>query len=212
MVPGARKPRDTAPAIQFLIGSLGEKHTFLIGSARWKAMTYGETAGTARGAAFGMLPVTNLMRDRIGYLALPGHDGSAADDAAYVAVLRNALRRFRAEGICRYVIDLRGNGGGNMFPMQAGLASLLGKRPYGYWDVGAGFAPVAWLDPEKVPRMDGTIAGPYVAAPADQSRAVVAVLVDRRTASSGEATAIAFEGRPHTRFIGEPTAGFTPAI
>lgn len=37
----------------------------------------------------------------------------------------------------------------------------------------------------------------------------VAVLIDRGTASSGEATAIAFEGRPKTRFFGEHTWGVT---
>jgi len=207
MVSAAQKPRDTAPAIQFLIRSLGERHTFLIGSAQWKAMVAGEASGTSRGAAFGMLPVANLMQGSIAYLALPGHDGSASDDVAYVAVLRNALRRFHARGVCRYIVDLRGNQGGNMFPMQAGLVSLLGRGPYGYWNNGAGLAP--WPDPEKVARLDGVVAGPYAARPADQSRAAVAVLIDRHTASSGEGAAIAFEGRPHTRFFGEPTAGLT---
>ena len=37
----------------------------------------------------------------------------------------------------------------------------------------------------------------------------IAVLVGSRTASSGEATATAFHGRPDTRFFGQPTAGLT---
>jgi hypothetical protein len=35
----------------------------------------------------------------------------------------------------------------------------------------------------------------------------VAVLIDRRTGSSGEAIAIAFRGRPETRFFGDHTEG-----
>ncbi len=35
----------------------------------------------------------------------------------------------------------------------------------------------------------------------------VAVLIDGGTGSSGEAIAIAFRGRPHTRFFGEHTEG-----
>jgi C-terminal processing protease CtpA/Prc len=35
----------------------------------------------------------------------------------------------------------------------------------------------------------------------------VAVLIDRSTGSSGEAIAVAFRGRPHTRFFGEHTQG-----
>jgi carboxyl-terminal processing protease len=37
----------------------------------------------------------------------------------------------------------------------------------------------------------------------------VAVLLDQRVASSGEATAIAFHGRPDTRFFGIPTCGLS---
>jgi C-terminal processing protease CtpA/Prc len=39
----------------------------------------------------------------------------------------------------------------------------------------------------------------------------VAVLFDRGTASSGEAVAIAFAGRPRSRSFGEHTAGFSTA-
>ena len=39
--------------------------------------------------------------------------------------------------------------------------------------------------------------------------APVAVLIGPHTTSSGEMTAIAFRGRPATRFFGEPTAGYT---
>jgi carboxyl-terminal processing protease len=35
----------------------------------------------------------------------------------------------------------------------------------------------------------------------------VAVLIDRGTASSAEAVAVAFRGKPHTRFLGEHTLG-----
>lgn len=39
----------------------------------------------------------------------------------------------------------------------------------------------------------------------------VAVLTDNGIASSGEATVIAFKGRPDTRFFGEPTCGLSTA-
>jgi carboxyl-terminal processing protease len=39
----------------------------------------------------------------------------------------------------------------------------------------------------------------------------VAVLTDVRVASSGEATVIAFRGRPNTRSFGEPTCGLSTA-
>jgi C-terminal processing protease CtpA/Prc len=39
----------------------------------------------------------------------------------------------------------------------------------------------------------------------------VAVLIDKGTGSSGEAIAIAFRGRPYTRFFGEHTQGASTA-
>ena len=36
----------------------------------------------------------------------------------------------------------------------------------------------------------------------------VAILIDSRTASSGEAVAISFQGRAHSRFFGQHTCGF----
>jgi len=45
----------------------------------------------------------------------------------------------------------------------------------------------------------------------DLSSSRVAVLVGPKTASSGEAVAVAFRARPGTRFFGQPTAGLATA-
>lgn len=207
MVPSAQKPHDVLPAIHFLIAALGERHTFLLGPNHWSAMTSGATADPALAAALLRLPTAKVLGG-IGYILVPGHDGAQSDDKAYVITLRDALRHFQALGICRFVVDFRGNAGGNMFPMMAGLESLLGRRPYGYWDSGEGIVK-PWLDPDTMIRMDGLPPPDYGPLPADRSSAAVAVLIDRRTASSGELTAIAFEGRPRTQFFGEPSFGLT---
>lgn len=110
-----------------------------------------------------------------------------------------------------WIVDLRGNVGGNMWPMLAGLGPLLGESDnlgeffntdgQAFWEYSAGAASQFQNGKRyKYPPVDGK---PYVLA----SRPPVAVLIDHSTGSSGEAVAIAFHGRPQTRFFGEHTAG-----
>ena len=111
-----------------------------------------------------------------------------------------------------WVVDLRGNVGGNMWPMLAGIGPLLGEGD----DLGESFntdghsvsryrdgVSAEVEDNGKVnsyPRVEGA---PYKVADTPN----VAVLIDGGTGSSGEAIAIAFRGRLHTRFFGEHTEG-----
>jgi C-terminal processing protease CtpA/Prc len=90
-----------------------------------------------------------------------------------------------------------------MWPMLAGLKPFLGNEGLGTFERPDGSSP-KW------------VAGDHVgveppAALAGLERAWVAVLTGPRTASSGEAVAIAFRGRPRTRSFGQPTAGLSTA-
>lgn len=110
-----------------------------------------------------------------------------------------------------WVVDLRGNVGGNMWPMLAGIGPLLGEGD----DLGQSFntdghSVVRYRDGVAAevengkeypyPRVEGV---PYKLMGTPN----VAVLIDSGTGSSGEAIAIAFRGRPHARFFGEHTEG-----
>lgn len=111
-----------------------------------------------------------------------------------------------SERACGYVVDLRGNVGGNVWPMKAGLSALLGE---------------AWLNTDGYSRFEN---GAFLinegehrdraAARVSDWRPLprladipVAVLIDDGVASSGEGIALAFTGRVNTRFFGQRTAG-----
>lgn len=117
-----------------------------------------------------------------------------------------------------WIVDLRGNLGGNVWPMLAGIGPLLsvsenigegvsnnGRSTNYYRDGVAGYVA------HQNNGHETTFSYPRVGIPAyklaEQPR--IAVLVDRSTASSGEITAIAFKGRSNTRFFGEHTLGAT---
>lgn len=107
-----------------------------------------------------------------------------------------------------WVVDLRGNDGGNLFPMLAVLSPLLDEGTvlsFAYRDRSI---PVA-IDGRRV-----LLAGhEQAAAPgaAAHTRRPVAILTDGNTASSAEAVAIAFAGQRDARRFGAPTYGVSTA-
>src|SRR5262249_44507264 len=112
---------------------------------------------------------------------------------------------------CGWIVDLRGNGGGNQWAMMAGLGPILGEGESGGSLQGDGGKGIWYYENGKAGwRNDRQ--GPFYArtneAPVQLSASPpVAVLIDRETGSSGEGITIAFHGRPDTRFFGETTFG-----
>lgn len=203
MAAGAKTAADTYPAIAYALHQMGEHHSFLFPARVVKAQ-HENKPGTGETT----LPKAGQYPGEIVAINMPGHTGSAESDRAYVAELRRILDKARKHGLCRIAIDLRQNGGGNMWPMLNGVASLLGKSPYGYF-LNSGAPKVPWnLSSGWMSLSDEGIAPISPDLARAQSNIPVAVLVSRHTASSGEFTAIAFEGHPRTRLFGEPTAGF----
>ena len=111
---------------------------------------------------------------------------------------------------------MRGNTGGNMWPMLTGIGPILGDGIVGSFVAADGNMTWFYQDgrPEPaIPRVWRRFRltledAPVLMAPS----APVAVLVDSSTASSAEAITIAFHGRPETRFFGTRTAGKSTAV
>lgn len=155
-------------------------------------------------------PDRAVVEDRIATIALRGFTGvNWQASRRYVQALREDIAVAQAGGACGYVIDLRDNTGGNLWPQLLALQPLLGTEP-----VGAFVTPLeseAWtLDANEVRAGDGIMmrmTGPLPAP--DVSTRPVAVLLAPETASAGEAVAIAFAGRERTRSFGWHTKGAT---
>ena len=141
--------------------------------------------------------------------ATPDNDKQFVAFETKIQQLIASLDSARPEG---WIVDIRGNVGGNMWPMIAGLGPILGEsNDLGESFTTSGHSVVTYRDGvasevedtgerAAYPRVDGT---PYKM----KDSPAVAVLIDNWTGSSGEAVAIAFRGRPRTRFFGEHTQG-----
>ncbi|MCX7783012.1 MAG: S41 family peptidase [Meiothermus sp.] len=162
------------------------------------------------------VPTSRLFNKRIGYLDVPQHRFADARQMDFASLAQQAIRMQDAHAPCGWVVDLRNNSGGLFYPMLLGVGPLLGEGLVG----GLAFpkATEKWLYQEGrvMVRLDSrtTVMG-QLSQPPYKLRAAnspVAVLIGPYTISAGEAVAIAFKGRPNTRFFGEPTFGYTTAL
>jgi len=205
----ARTPADTYPAIRLIIKELGEKHTFLMTPDQARAQETGKSANGTRPPAL-LLPDGERLAEDIGVIRLYGFGGSQDQAKLYSAFGRAKITEFQARGICRFVVDLRPNTGGNMYPMIDAVSGLLDEGVLGTFENAAGqFTP--WILKDGTATVGTTVQSLATqTAPATNSYPV-AVLLGPLTASAGEYTAMSFKGRTNTRFFGTASAGFVTA-
>ncbi|MCB2020538.1 MAG: hypothetical protein KDG44_07020 [Burkholderiaceae bacterium] len=202
---GASTSADTYDAIRWTLSQLQDGHSFFGPPDRGQgAIASGQYDGEAT------LPHGHLRADRIAYLHVPAFRGSPALATRYADALQHLIAQLDASDPVGWMIDLTDNGGGNMWPMLAGLGPLLGEGPLGafrfptqpptVWSYRSGHALL-----DDVSLANTTGAGYLLRHPTRPA----ALLASRRTASSGEAVLIAFVGRPGARRFGTSTRGLT---
>jgi hypothetical protein len=160
--------------------------------------------------------VAKMLQSNIAYVRVPGM--APADSTDAVRMGHALLERVQALAAGRpraWIVDLRLNGGGSVYPMLLGTAPLLGPGIAGGTVDGQGTHVQDWrLGPDGLYWSDRTGRRRFaeltlpLRTPAAAARVVV--LLGPLTRSSGQALALAFRGRPGTLFLGEPTAkGYT---
>lgn len=193
----AQVPSDTWRALIRALRKV-DRHSFLRPTPdRMAELAAALTAGTmptppapARPAAVvpkRTTPSDRLLDDRIALVAVPPHDGR--NRPSYADSLQMQIGALDSAGACGWVVDLRQNTGGNMWPMLAGVGPLLGAEVVGTFTnspPGTGWRyrdSRSWSGDSTQPVETlgwGNISPSRVRNPA----APVALLVGRETASS----------------------------
>lgn len=154
-------------------------------------------------------PECRLVDGKYGYIAVPGYQGDENLDRRFANTIQSGIKGIDKPDLRGWIVDLRLNTGGNMFPMICGLGPLIGNGDLGafifagrqeHWfyrdgTVGIEKEKILSIKPYKLKRPD----------------LPVIVLLDRYTASSGEATAISFVGLSNVIMMGGDSAGLTTA-
>lgn len=202
---GAQTIPDTYPAIQLGLTLLGDNHSMYYTSTG--TVIYGNKTV----ACTDIDPVTGTIDKRIGYIKVASFNGGGSDATKFAQSIQDAIKAADSDSLKGWIVDLRGNTGGNMWPMVAGVGPLLGEGICGYFVDPDGSASAWSYQGGSSFLSQSEITKVMSAYTVRKGGLKVAVLTDQATASSGEAVVIAFKGRPNTRSFGKATCGLSTA-
>jgi carboxyl-terminal processing protease len=211
--------KSRTDAIRYVLAQLRDGHSHYrppLAAGRDGLARPGDRSGSAAvpgGGRWTRPPIAEASRTRGGFgrLEIRAWTGHGAAIATATRKVRAELLEALSHDSCGVVIDVGANGGGNMWPMMGGIAPL--------YDDGLllTFAARAvpstrvkvrggrlHLGDEAFPRVDDL--PPLATRPR-----FIALVVGRRTASSGEILALGFRHQANVRVFGAATAGATTA-
>ena len=201
----AQTTADALPAIRVAIAALGDGHSSYRTPSGTVIFVATRTCSGSGGPSNAGVPAG------IGYVSVASFGGTPAEATAFADAIQDRIRAADREGLTGWIVDLRGNGGGNMWPMIAGVGPVVGDGVLGFFISPTGAATM-WEFRDGASWSGGSVqqrvTSPYRLR---RERPRVAVLTDSAIASSGEATLIAFKERPDTRLFGLPSCGLSTA-
>ncbi|RNI27875.1 hypothetical protein EFA69_17430 [Rufibacter immobilis] len=205
---GATTYQQTYPAIQEALRELGDNHSFFKTPLQHKK--WHESKGKQPHKAESSI---GMMLEG-GFALVEVRSFSSGDQEQmldYASRLQAKIKELDAQNPIGWIVNLSHNPGGNLWPMLAGIGPLVGEGVLGaFLTVDGACSP--WMYEEGEVRVGEEVLlkvpNPYTIK---DKQAPIALLVDERTASSGEAILVSFMGRPDTKSFGEPTAGLSTA-
>lgn len=206
---GLKTIREAKPVLENIIQELravGDNHSFILSKLATERYEK-ENSNPAKPEAW-------LMPGNLGYISVPGFSSTNSEVSVQFADdIQRMISKLDTENqIVGWIVDLRGNDGGNMYPMIAGLGPLTGEGTLGYfiekidnkemrspWFYRNGRSGAGSLSEVRV-------TNPYTIK---NKTVKVAVLIGSETSSSGEMTAISFIGKRNVKLFGAPSGGYT---
>lgn len=189
---------DTYPAITYSITKLGDNHSYFV-----------SVNDSKNEDAEKPLPVleNETVPSGIGYIRLPFCIGTDQETEKYIDSITEKIALQNTKNTKGWIVDLRDNFGGNMWPMLVAIGPLLPEGGQGYF-FDADNKATEWQYRNGKAYADTKIL-------AENKRAItltrhplkIAVLTNAQTASSGEAMAVVFKGCANTKSFGEKTYG-----
>jgi hypothetical protein len=189
--------KDTYPAVSYAIAQLKDNHSYF-------ARAIEEEGNTEE------KPLPTLEDEKtpasIGYIRIPFCMGDERQTEQYIKLIADKIYQQNTPQIKGWIIDLRDNFGGNMWPMMASIGSFLDTGTQGYF-LNADNIAVEWRYASGKAFFDTVMLAENKHSISLFGKNRIAVLINNKTASSGEAMAVLFKGYSHAKFFGIPTFG-----
>lgn len=160
-----------------------------------------------------------IVNENIAYIEIPlimPYGGDATEVMKQTVKIRNKVCELNDKKPNGWIIDIRGNLGGNVYPMLMGLAEMLplqidlggdsydGNSIRDKWKLDDGIFYYGGGSYQNIPKLSCNTSQ-------TNKETKVAVLISRYTASSGEVVACALKGQKNIKIFGEQTSGATTA-
>lgn len=214
----AQTYNDAKPALQYAFNRLGDKHGWLVlndeeyRNPEFKPDTGRISADIKAVAVKGPKLYNRIIDNRFAYISIPFFGGQTPEAmASYAQRIQDSICKNITTNTKGFIIDLRLNAGGNMYPMFAGISNIIGdgvisesKDEKTNTTSSCSIKGNAILIDDSVFTAVKTNCGNF-------SKYPVAVIIGPITGSAGECLAAALHARENTILIGETTAGYTTA-
>jgi C-terminal processing protease CtpA/Prc len=159
--------------------------------------------------------ISKVLDKKIGYIRIPGNSDFAFKKVDSISNdIVSHLNSINSSKIKGWIIDLRLNTGGNMYPILLGLKEFIGtdlvfggfknskNELTGEWQIKAGKMQIDGIELTRTSNLNYPI----------KENIPVVILISPYTASAGEMTTISMIGRKNTYLVGELTADYTTAV
>ncbi|MFZ1380003.1 MAG: S41 family peptidase [Saprospiraceae bacterium] len=188
---------NTYPAVRFAVKELKDNHSYFV------AVNEGTTSDRDK-----LLPILKdeITPPDIAYIRLPFCIGNNEQTDEYILTIIDRISLQNNNTIKGWIIDLRDNFGGNMWPMMVAIGCFLDHGIQGYF-VGADNKAFEWRYEQGKAYLDTIILAETKQLISLCRKTKVAVLINNQTASSGEAMAVLFKGYTDAKIFGVPTFG-----
>ena len=203
----AKNIRDTYPIIKEALNALNDSHSNFYEPEKVRAYTLGYRA---TGQSFPVIK-SEMKANKYAYINLPDIGSFNNDDwNEYLNEFYRQVNLLHQQTPKGWIIDLRENFGGMLYPMYAAVAPFLDEaNVVGIKDAEG---KIEYFNYKNYKFYEGKKASKYFIITEKQPKKIkrpVAILVSKKTGSSAEFITAAFVGQKRAVIIGENTQGLT---
>ncbi len=198
---------DTYPAIDSLLYNLYDKHSYLLGAKTNQRID----------DRFPLkFPIGKLLNNNVAYIKIPFMFGHYDSVQVWADSLRSVYEAYNDNNTNGWILDLRGNFGGNIHPMLTGLYPLFGDTAIlNFEQRNIGIQTYQFANGSLIETLGKKIVKKlmtYKKFKDSSDKRKVAVIIDSKVASSGEILTIALINRENTKLFGTETAGIPTVV
>lgn len=230
---GAQRLEDTHTAIQKVMPLLQDHHSYFMTSA-YVSKSLGLGSDDIEVIKNGQAPHIDktkidslkvsleyasgkLMAGNVGYLSVPPFNNLYHEAMTMFAdSLQRIIQSLDRQNLTGWIIDLRDNSGGADMPMIAGLGPLLDSNNVYYSIDESGnvqarsfYKDGGYYNIESGEKTESPLVQSTIKYKLANANLTIAILTNRKTASSAEAVTTIFAEQPNVKIVGSKTAGLT---